>query len=101
MSAHRHEPHCLEPGGLDAQPQRDEKLRSVMRRSRAFLLDAAVQELANGNRAEPAASTPSIKVALLLRLLHPDYVINLPLKGTKQHARIEAAFKKLSALRDI
>ena len=41
------------------------------------------------------------KSLLLLRLLHPDYVINLPLKGTKQHARIEAAFKKLSALRDI
>ena len=40
------------------------------------------------------------KALHLLRLLHPDYAINLPLKGTKQHARIEAAFKKLSALRD-
>ena len=40
------------------------------------------------------------KALHLLRLLHPDYVINLPLKGTRQHERIEAAFKKLSALRD-
>ena len=36
----------------------------------------------------------------LLRLLHPDFTINQPLKGSKKHARIEAAFKKLSALRD-
>ena len=36
----------------------------------------------------------------LLRLLHPDYSINLPLKGTGRHERIEAAFKKLNGLRD-
>jgi len=36
----------------------------------------------------------------LLRLLHPDYNINLALKGTKHHARIENAFKKLNELRE-
>ena len=29
-----------------------------------------------------------------------DYSINQPLKGTKKHARIEAAFKKLNGLRE-
>ena len=36
----------------------------------------------------------------LLRLLHPDFSLNLSIKGTKQHARIEAAFKRLAGLRD-
>ena len=36
----------------------------------------------------------------LLRLLHPDFSLNLPLKGTKKHARIETAFKKLNELRE-
>ena len=40
------------------------------------------------------------QVKKLLRLLHPDYSINQPLKGTKKHARIEAAFKKLNGLRE-
>ena len=40
------------------------------------------------------------RVRQLLRLLHPDFTINIPLKGTKKHMRIEAAFKKLSGLRD-
>lgn len=35
----------------------------------------------------------------LLMLLHPDFGINAVIKGTKQQQRIEAAFKKLSALR--
>ena len=35
-----------------------------------------------------------------LRLLHPDFSINIALKGTKKHGQIMAAFKKLSALRD-
>ena len=40
------------------------------------------------------------KVLKLLRLLHPDFSLNLSIKGTKQHARIEAAFKRLAGLRD-
>ena len=40
------------------------------------------------------------RVRQLLRLLHPDFTINLPLKGTKHHARILAAFKKLNELRE-
>ena len=40
------------------------------------------------------------KIKQLLRLLHPDYSINQPLKGSKKHARIEAAFKKLNGLRE-
>ena len=39
------------------------------------------------------------RVKRLLRLLHPDFTINQPLKGGKKHARIEAAFKKLNGLR--
>jgi hypothetical protein len=39
------------------------------------------------------------RVKKLLILMHPDFTINLPLKGTKQHIRIEAAFKKLVGLR--
>ena len=34
-----------------------------------------------------------------LRLLHPDFGINLALQGTKQHKRIELAFKKLNGLK--
>jgi hypothetical protein len=36
----------------------------------------------------------------LLRLLHPDFSLNMQLKGTKAHVRIEAAFKRLTGLRD-
>ena len=35
-----------------------------------------------------------------LVLLHPDFSLNRALKGTKKHAQIAEAFKKLSALRD-
>ena len=40
------------------------------------------------------------RVKHYMRLLHPDFSINQPLKGTKKHARIEAAFKKLNGLRE-
>ena len=39
-------------------------------------------------------------VRRLLRLLHPDFSINLASKGTRRHQRIEAAFKRLNGLRD-
>ena len=39
-------------------------------------------------------------VRKLLRLLHPDYSINLLIKGTRRHQRIEAAFKRLNGLRN-
>jgi len=39
-------------------------------------------------------------VRKVLRLLHPDYSINLSIKGTRRHMRIEAAFKRLNGLRD-
>ena len=51
---------------------------------------------------KPLASDAEVRkrVRQLLRLLHPDFSMNLELKGTKQHARIESAFKKLNGLRD-
>ena len=94
----------LEPGGLDAQPQRDEKAAerdAAVSRILARTPQCRSLRMATGLSLAASDSELRKKSLLLLRLLHPDYVINLPLKGTKQHARIEAAFKKLSALRDI
>jgi U4/U6.U5 tri-snRNP-associated protein 1 len=50
---------------------------------------------------KPLATDQQVSKRLrqLLRLLHPDASINQPLKGTKHLARIEGAFKKLSALK--
>ena len=53
-----------------------------------------------GLRAVASEAEVGVCVRKQMRLLHPDYSINLALKGNKQHARIEAAFKKLNALRD-
>ena len=42
-----------------------------------------------------------LAVRLAMRLLHPDLLINQRLKGTKDYARIEAAFKKANNLQDM
>ena len=50
----------------------------------------------------PGASDAEVERSLrkMLRLLHPDYSLNLSIKGTRQHGRIEAAFKRLNGLRE-
>ena len=81
------------------------------RQAKAAERDAAIPLiLARGGRTVRAAlgvatqssgggtvSDAEVRKAVLrtLRLLHPDFTINIPLKGTKKHMRIEAAFKKL------
>ena len=83
----------------------------VERSAKAAERDAAIKLiLARGSRTlhaalgvgDGAVSDAEVKkrALKLLRLLHPDFSINLPHKGTKKHMRIEAAFKKLSVLRD-
>ena len=69
----------------------------------AHLLNASIVSLGDPLLVAPVlASEVEVhkQVKKLLRLLHPDYSINQPLKGTKKHARIEAAFKKLNGLRE-
>ena len=74
--------------------ERDAAVRLILARGSRTLRVAVGME-------EGASETEARRRALkLLRLLHPDFSINLPLKGTKQQLRIEAAFKKLSGLRD-
>ena len=90
-----------EPAEEEYKGARDEK--SVER-------DLAVRQILSKNSRNVRAavglklSSPEAEVRKrvrhLLRLLHPDFTINLPLKGTKQHARIETAFKKLNELRE-
>ena len=80
------------------------------RAAKAAERDAAVTRILNkGNRRLRPALGVSVllpdaevqkQVRKLLRLLHPDFGINLDLKGTKKHARIVAAFKKLNGLRE-
>ena len=83
-----------------------------LRGAKAAERDAAVQRILGKSK---GSSCPSLEDALgvaqlasesevgrharkLLRLLHPDYSINVPLKGTKQQRRIEKAFKRLNEL---
>ena len=39
-------------------------------------------------------------IRLALRLLHPDRAMNLPLRGTPEGKRLEAAFKRVNNLND-
>ena len=75
--------------------ERDAAIRLILaRRSRTL---RAAMGLEAGMEDDAEVKKRALK---LLRLLHPDFTINHPLKGTKKHMRIEAAFKKLSCLRD-
>ena len=62
--------------------------------------DACITDFVGTRQLRSSEAEMQKEVRKLLRLLHPDFSINMALKGTKQHARIEAAFKKLSGLRD-
>ena len=86
--------------------ERDAAVRIVLARGsrtlRAALGMSDDGEAAGGGDVGCASDADVRKAALrTLRLLHPDYSINQPLKGTKRHARIEAAFKKLSSLKEV
>ena len=59
-----------------------------------------VESCALGLQATATDAAVESTVRRLLRLLHPDYAINLSIKDTRQHERIEAAFKRLNCLRD-
>ena len=74
--------------------ERDAAVKRILARSSRTLKDAL------GLKRLASETEVSKGVRAQLRLLHPDYSINLPLKGTKKHARIESAFKKLNSLRD-
>ena len=73
--------------------ERDLAVQRVMSKNSKTLRDAL--------GLKPLATDQQVSKTLrqLLRLLHPDASINQPLKGTKHLARIEGAFKKLSALK--
>ena len=93
-------------GGEAAEDEAADEKRAAKTAER----DAAIKQiLARGSRTLRAAlgmpgetSDAELKrrALKLLQLLHPDFSINIGLKGTKKHARIEGAFKKLSVLRD-
>ena len=69
--------------------------------------DAAVRTVLKARSLRDALglpmNTPDAEAATrgrkLLQLLHPDFPINLSIKGSKKQLRIEAAFKKLNGLR--
>ena len=73
--------------------ERDAAARRILAHSSATLMDAlGLDESASDAEVDGA-------VRRTLRLLHPDFSINLTNKGTKRHHRIEAAFKRLNGLR--
>jgi hypothetical protein len=78
----------------DKSAERDRAVKRILARSSKTLRE----ELGMRPRAADAEVTACVRKQM--RLLHPDYSINLALKGTNRHARIEAAFKKLNHLRD-
>ena len=88
---------CKEEGGSNDRDEmaveRDLAVQRVMSKNSKTLRDAlGLKPLATDQQV-------SKRLRQLLRLLHPDASINQPLKGTKHLARIEGAFKKLSALK--
>ena len=80
----------------DRALERDAAVKRILHKHTCSLATAVGLRHGRAGHADVAARSRK-----LLRLLHPDFVINLPLKGTPQHARIEAAFKKLNGLRDV
>ena len=87
----------------------EEQLQAELRASRTAERDQAAsrvlalssttlhEALGLGARASDAQIDRAVRK--LLRLLHPDYSINLDIKGTKKQQRIEAAFKRLNGLK--
>ena len=73
--------------------ERDRAVRRILHRSSKTLKDAlGLREAASDNEV-------ATRIRKLLRLLHPDFAINLALVGTEEHERIDTAFKKLNNLR--
>jgi len=73
--------------------ERDAAARRILAHSSKTLMDAlGLPESATDAEVDSTARK-------LLRLLHPDYAINLAGKGSRQQRRIEAAFKRLNGLR--
>lgn len=100
---------------LDAAPSDNAAVDDEVRAAKVAERDAALRLALGRGRKQPQTVRAALgmthapfitdaevkKRALYsLRLLHPDYSLNLALKGTKKYAQIEAAFKRLSALRD-
>lgn len=73
--------------------ERDVAARRILAHSSKTLMDAlGLPETASDVEVDRT-------MRKVLRLLHPDYSINLASKGTRRHERIEAAFKRLNGLR--
>ena len=84
------------PNRADKSAERDAAVRRILSKApRCRSL-----RMATGLNLDASDAELKRKALFLLRLLHPDFSLNLPLKGTKQHMRIEAAFKRLNGLRD-
>lgn len=88
------EEHALAASRSAKARERDVAARRILAHSSRSLMDAL------GLAATATDSEIESTVRRLLRLLHPDYSINLSIKGTRAHARITAAFKRLNGLRD-
>ena len=96
--------------GLSEATTEEEVAQAMARKARVKERDAAARRIlahssktlmqALGLQATATDAAVESTVRRLLRLLHPDYAINLSIKDTRQHERIEAAFKRLNGLRD-
>ena len=87
------EEHALAASRSAKARERDVAARRILAHSSRSLMDAL-------GLAESATDAEmSSAVRKVLRLLHPDFSINLATKGTKRQRRIEAAFKRLNSLR--
>ena len=89
--------------GRSPNPHREDKVAerdAAVSRILAKAPKCRSLRMATGVKSQTSEAEMRKKALFLLRLLHPDFSLNLPLKGTKQHARIEAAFKRLSVMRD-
>ena len=94
-------------GGGGAKPTDAE--RTAERNEKERRRDLAVKHILSGRtihamlRLPASATEHELRqgVRLAMRLLHPDLLINQRLKGTKDYARIEAAFKKANNLQDM
>ena len=82
------------PSSVQSPQLRDAAVRKVLLKS------SRTPNSAVGLKHSASDAEVRKRVRSLLRLLHPDYSLNQPLKGSKAHTRIEAAFKKLNGLRD-
>lgn len=74
--------------------ERDDAARRILAYSSKTLTEAL------GLEVDATDAEVDSCVRRLLRLLHPDYSINLAMAGTRRQQRIEAAFKRLNGLRN-